>query len=167
MTSYHEFSMSILRLALKSWAILLLLSVGACMDRQIVFPPVLDAKTRGYCGTCHMAFQPSMLPTGSWQLMMQNLDNHFDENIKLAPDVIRHITDYHVSNAGNQKTAGKAGQIALQGLRPDARPQRITDTPYFKNEHNFLENTILEDWVGSAANCPVCHVGAWIGDYRI
>ena len=139
---------------------------SACSDRHIVFPAVMDAKTRGYCGSCHMAFQPSMLPAGSWRLIMDGLEDHFEEKITLKPDLEESITRYHIMNAGDNDSSGVAGKIALAGLHPNKNPLRITDTPYFKQEHNFLKNRILEDWVGSAANCPVCHVGAWVGDYR-
>ena len=154
-------------LNLSSLLLVALFATGSCSDRQVIFPPVMDAKTRGYCGSCHMAYQPSMLPAGSWRLIMNGLDDHFDEKIALKPDLYKSISHYHVINAGDSTAAGLAGQIALIGLRPNINPLRITDTPYFKQEHNFLENRILDDWVGSAANCPVCHVGAWVGDYRI
>jgi hypothetical protein len=114
-----------------------------------------------------MAFQPSMLPAGSWHLIMNGLDDHFDEKIVLKPNLQKSISHYHVINAGDNAAAGNAGRIALTGLHPNKNPLRITDTPYFKQEHSFLENRVLDDWVGSAANCPVCHVGAWVGDYRI
>ena len=145
----------------------ILIISSACSERQIVFPPVMDAKTRGYCGSCHMAYQPSMLPARSWHLIMDGLDDHFDEKVVLKPGLIKSITRYHVINAGDSDMSGKAGKVALAGLRPNKNPLRITDTPYFKQEHNFLENRILDEWVGSAANCPVCHVGAWAGDYRV
>ena len=143
----------------------IVLLVG-CSREQIIFPPVTDAKVRGYCGSCHMAYQPSMLPAASWRLIMNSLDDHFDDSISLKSEMRQHITSYHVTNAGDNQAAGQAGQIALQGLRTDAKPLRITDTPYFKQEHNFLENRILGEWVGSPANCPVCHLGAWVGDYQ-
>ena len=146
---------------------LITLLTSACSEKQVIFPPVMDAKTRGYCGSCHMAFQPSMLPAGSWRLIMDGLDDHFDEKIVLQPNLIRSISQYHINNAGDSDAAGKAGQTGLAGLLPNKYPLRITDTPYFKQEHSFLENRILDDWVGSTANCPVCHVGAWVGDYRI
>ncbi len=139
----------------------------SCSDRQVIFPPVMDAKTRGYCGSCHMAFQPSMLPARSWQLLMDGLDDHFDEKVVLKPSLEKAIRQYHIINAADSPTAGLAGQTALMGLRPSKNPLRITDTPYFKQEHNFLENKILDEWVGSATNCPVCHVGAWVGDYSV
>ncbi|UCE88159.1 MAG: cytochrome C [Pseudomonadota bacterium] len=126
----------------------------------------MDAKTRGYCGTCHMAYQPSMLPASSWELMMTQLEDHFEEPVKLKPGAQRHITRYLVANAGDTQTAGQAGQIALAGLSQNARPQRISETPYFEKEHDFLKNRIIKEWVGSVANCTACHVGAWVGDYR-
>lgn len=148
---------------------LLLISVlllAACSREGLIFPPVTDAKVRGYCGSCHMAYQPSMLPAASWRLIMHSLDDHFDDSVSLKPEMQQHITTYHVANAGDSEAAGRAGQIALRGLRADAKPLRLTDTPYFKQEHHFLENRILGDWVGSPANCPVCHLGAWVGDYQ-
>lgn len=98
---------------------------------------------------------------------MDGLDDHFDEKVELKPDLVKAITRYHVMNAGDNETSGEAGKVALTGLRSNKNPLRITDTPYFKQEHSFLENRILDDWVGSAANCTVCHVGAWVGDYQI
>ena len=138
----------------------------ACKDQQLIFPPVTDAPTRGYCGSCHMAFQPSMLPAASWERMMRELDDHFKEQVKMKPAAIAQVSNYLVANAGDTKTAGEAGRIALQGLEENSSLQRITNTPYFKGEHRFLSNRILDDWVGSLANCTACHVGAWVGDYR-
>ena len=143
----------------------ILFFISGCKQKQIFFPPVMDAQTRGYCGSCHMAFQASMLPTASWRLMMKTLDDHFKEQVQLKPETVKHIENYLAANAGDNKTSGEAGRIALQGLDKNADLQRITNTPYFIKEHRFLENRILDDWVGSLANCPACHVGAWVGDY--
>ena len=143
-----------------------LLGLVACKEKQLIFPPVMDAPTRGYCGTCHMAFQPSMLPAASWERMMQELDDHFKEQVKMKPSAVAQVSDYLVANAGDTNIAGEAGRVALQGLEENSSLQRITNTPYFKDEHRFLNNRILDDWVGSLANCTACHVGAWVGDYR-
>lgn len=147
-------------------ATLILLVLSACKEQQTIFPPVMDAQTRGYCGSCHMAFQPSMLPAASWRRMMKELDNHFKEKVEIKPAATRHINDYLVINAGDSAMAGEAGRIALKGLGKNASLQRITSTPYFKDEHRFLKNRILDEWVDSVANCSACHVGAWVGDYK-
>ncbi|KPK55500.1 MAG: hypothetical protein AMS22_04145 [Thiotrichales bacterium SG8_50] len=144
-----------------------LLLLAGCTETRLIFPPVMDAKTRGYCGTCHMAYQPSMLPAASWRAMMEGLDDHFDEEVKLDPGSIRHVTRYLVANAGDTAVAGEAGRIALAGLRRSAAPLRLSKTPYFDQEHEFLKKRVLDAWVGSVANCTACHVGAWVGDYRI
>ena len=153
-----------------NYAISILVSVlfvlTACNEQQIIFPPVMDAQTRGYCGSCHMAFQPSMLPAASWRLMMKELDDHFKEKVELKPAVNMHITDYLVANAGDSEAAGEAGRIALKGLSQNTNLQRITNTPYFIDEHRFLKNRVLDEWVDSVANCTACHVGAWVGDYK-
>jgi len=81
---------------------------------------------------------------------MQELDDHFKEQVKMKPAAIAQVSEYLVANAGDTKTS----------------LQRITNTPYFKEEHRFLNNRILDDWVGTLANCTACHVGAWVGDYR-
>ena len=146
---------------------MLVITFAACKNQQILFPPVMDAQTRGYCGTCHMAYQPSMLPTASWQLMMGELDDHFNEKVALSLSAITHIRAYLIANAGDTEAAGEAGRVALSGLERNSNLQRISAAPYFKREHRFLENRILDEWVGSVANCPACHVGAWVGDYKM
>jgi hypothetical protein len=113
-----------------------------------------------------MAYQPSMLPAASWRAMMQGLDDHFDEEVKLESGPIEHVTRYLVVNAGDTEAAGQAGRIALAGLRQHAAPLRLSKTPYFAQEHDFLKKRVLDAWVGSVANCPACHVGAWVGDYK-
>ena len=80
--------------------------------------------------------------------------------------IIDQIQNYLVANAGDSDIAGEAGRIALQGLSTNSSLQRITNTPYFKEEHAFLNNRILDEWVGSLANCTACHVGAWVGNYK-
>ena len=150
-------------------AVILVMStllITACKEKAVIFPAVMHAPTRGYCGSCHMAYQPSMLPAASWRVMMERLDDHFDEKISLKATAKKDITRYLIANAGDVEKIGDPGRIALDGLQKNARLQRITQTPYFLKEHRFLENRILEEWVGSVANCPACHVGAWVGDYR-
>ena len=154
------------RSAFRLAVLLIAHTISGCKDQQLFFPPVLDAQTRGYCGICHMAYQPSMLPAASWRVMMDSLDDHFEEKVILKPAAIKHIGAYLVANAGDSIIAGEAGRMALEGLQKHSTLQRITAAPYFKREHRFLENRILDEWVGSIANCTACHVGAWIGDYK-
>jgi len=156
------------RISMSAFCLIIFLfacTISSCKNGQLIFPPVMDSQTRGYCGTCHMAYQPSMLSAASWRVMMNSLDDHFEEKVTLKPTAIKHISDYLIAHAGDTDVAGSAGRLALEGLQKNSTLQRITASPYFKREHRFLENRILDEWVGSVANCPACHVGAWVGDY--
>jgi hypothetical protein len=37
------------------------------------FPPVAEPVVKEECGSCHIAFAPSMLPASSWKRMMGDL----------------------------------------------------------------------------------------------
>lgn len=47
-----------------------------------------------------------------------------------------------------------------------APPLRITDTPWFRHEHDEIDAaTWKHPNVGGPANCSACHSGAGRGDY--
>jgi hypothetical protein len=58
------------------------------------FPPVGDPVVKEECGSCHLAFPPSMLPASSWKRMMGELTNHFGDDASVDPATARHITNY-------------------------------------------------------------------------
>jgi hypothetical protein len=49
------------------------------------FPPVADPVVKEECGSCHIAFAPSMLPASSWKRMMDDLKNHFGDDATIDP----------------------------------------------------------------------------------
>lgn len=130
------------------------------------YPPVADPVVREECGSCHLAFAPSMLPARSWQKMMGELQNHFGDDASVEPATARRIADYLVANAGDS-AAGRpyAGKL-LRGVPPEAAPQRISELPKWRKEHREVP-----DWewrhkeVRTRANCLACHTAADRGDY--
>lgn len=38
------------------------------------------------CGACHFVYQPELLPSASWMNILDQLDDHFGEEIELDPD---------------------------------------------------------------------------------
>ena len=38
------------------------------------------------CGACHFAYQPELLPSGSWEKILAGHENHFGEGIELDPE---------------------------------------------------------------------------------
>lgn len=130
------------------------------------FPPVRDKATLAECGSCHLAFPPSMLPAASWKRMMRGLDDHFGDDASLDADTVAAITRYLVRNAGDARGARRDGKL-LRGLDPDAAPLRITELPKWRREHRKVPRS---DWaskeVGSKANCTACHVDAELGYFE-
>lgn len=129
------------------------------------YAPVADPVVKEECGSCHLAFAPSMLPASSWQRMMGNLQNHFGDNASVAPETAAKITSYLVANAAD--TGGRRyGDRLLSGVAPDGAPQRITELPKWVREHRRVP---AWEWrhkdVRTKANCIACHTDAEQGYY--
>lgn len=122
------------------------------------FPPVTDPTTLRECGSCHLAFPPSMLPAASWKRMMGDLQNHFGDDASVDAETAATISRYLVSHAGD--APGQQSRL-LRGLPAGAAPLRITELPKWVREHREVSD---REWnakdVGSKANCLACHVDA-------
>ena len=126
--------------------------------RQVQLPN--NAAWRGECGDCHVAYPPSMLPAASWRAVMEGLSDHFGVDASIDPQTRDEISDFLARNAGSAQYGDQ------QAVAP--RPLlRITETPWFKHEHQ--EELPASIWqnpqVKSAANCEACHTKAAQGDY--
>jgi hypothetical protein len=129
------------------------------------FPPVADPVVKEECGSCHIAFAPSMLPASSWQRMMGNLKNHFGEDATVDEDVAAKITRYLVANAADN--GGRPyGDKLLRGTSASNAPLRITELPTWVKEHRKVPEW---EWqhkeVRTKANCAACHADAERGYY--
>jgi cytochrome c551/c552 len=121
-----------------------------------VQPSRLNAQWQQECGSCHIAYAPSLLPAESWRKVMAGLDKHFGSDASLTPQESRAITDFLVGNASMR-------------WRPPTSPIRITETAWFQRKHDSHE--IRPDiWkraaIKSPANCAACHPGAEKGDFE-
>jgi hypothetical protein len=130
------------------------------------FPPVVDPLVKEECGSCHIAFAPSMLPARSWKRMMANLSDHFGDDASVDADTAARISSYLVTNAAD--TGGKRySSKLLRGLTPNSAPLRITELPKWVSEHREVP---AWEWkhkdVRTKANCVACHADAERGIYE-
>lgn len=114
--------------------------------------PVTDATTAKECGECHMAFQPALLPAGSWLRIMDGLQDHLGEDAGLPSDTAIHIRDYLTTHA---RRTGDPGTL------------RITEQPWFTREHRFSPRVWHRPEVKTESNCPACHTRADQGVYDV
>lgn len=101
-----------------------------------------------YCGTCHVALPASVLPTQSWQVLMQD-PNHYGLQIDLP--------------------TGPTLQLAWNYLRDNSRPLlereelplRLAQSRLFNALHPRVEFPLTVTVDG----CIDCHSGARQGDF--
>ena len=124
--------------------LLLLSGVAASANEFERVRPVTNDATRKECGECHMAFQPGLLPAGSWTRIMDGLADHFGEKASLPP--------------------GPAAEIRAY-LTGDPALLRITEQRWWLREHRFRPEVWLRKDVMSKANCEACHRDAALGLY--
>ena len=122
--------------------------------------PIYEAE----CGECHFLYQPELLPSASWMKILDQLDDHFGEEIELDPDSKKNISDYLKSNGAENSSAKRAVKI-VRSLGNHV-PMRITETPYIRKKHHELNPEVLKrESVGSLSNCIACHTTAEEGIY--
>lgn len=99
------------------------------------------------CGSCHLAYPPSMLPARSWTALLQRLDDHFEQNAQVDPATQAQLEAFLGENAGRD-------------VRGPA-PLRITALRWWRHEHDEIPaSTFRRKAIVSPANCGACHPGA-------
>jgi hypothetical protein len=126
--------------------------------------PVSNAAYREECGSCHFAYQPELLPSGSWTKVVTGHNSHFGESLALDDDSEKAILEYLTANSAEKSSAKRAVTI-MRSLGGDV-PSRITDIPYIRKKHRKITASILKrDSIGSPSNCLACHTTAEEGIY--
>jgi len=133
-------------------------------DRDDYLKPVTNQAYKETCGECHFAYQPELLPSAAWLKILNQLDDHFGEQIEDDSDTIKAISEYLKTTAAEKSSA----KLSLKIMRSlgDQVPMRITDIPYIRREHHELAPAVFKrEPIGSLANCTACHTTAEKGIY--
>ncbi len=118
------------------------------------------------CGECHMVYPSAFLPERSWRKMMSGLEDHFGDNAELDAETNQIITDYLVSNSADATRSGRSSKF-YRSIRRSDTPLRISEIPYFVNEHDEVPNRLVKGnpKVNSFSNCQACHQDAEKGSF--
>jgi mono/diheme cytochrome c family protein len=119
------------------------------------------------CGSCHFPFQPVFLPAESWRTMMDRLEDHFGENAELSEQDRVNLLKYLTSN-GADKINREIPNKVMWSLRYTPSPERITETAFFRHEHDEIPDKVMNRNTGeplSFSNCDSCHKRALQGSY--
>jgi hypothetical protein len=128
--------------------------------------PVDNPTYKEICGGCHFAYQPELLPSGSWEKILAGFADHFGEEIEIDQESKRIIAEYLKANSAEYSSAKPAVKI-MRSLRGQT-PMRITDVPYIRHKHkddDIPADAFTRKSVGSMSNCIACHTTAENGIY--
>ena len=125
----------------------------------------VDSKTyKEECGACHFGYQPELLPSGSWEKILNTLPFHFSEEVILNQESKKEIGRYLTTNSSEYSSAELAAKI-LKSLNGKTS-LRVTETPYILDKHHKITSDIFKhELIGSRSNCISCHPAASNGIY--
>jgi hypothetical protein len=144
--------------------------VGWLLDfqRQKNVKPVMNKQYRDECGACHFAYQPGLLPSRSWELLLnaEALRKHFGVNAELDDDTLKVIHDYAVDNAADKSWYKRSRKIAVATEKGPA-PLRITELRYISRKHHDIPEKMIKGNkdVKSLSFCDKCHTQTEQGIY--
>jgi hypothetical protein len=106
------------------------------------------------CGACHVAYPPAFLPAASWRALFGRLEGHFGDDASLEPATRASLERWVVDRSAPQR-------------RPSREPPlRITDLPWFRDEHREVPaDAAARPSIRSLSNCAACHPGAERWDF--
>ena len=135
-------------------------------DGKSHLKPADNLTYKEICGECHFAYQPELLPSGSWETIVTGLSDHFGEEIEIDQESKKIISEYLKANSAEDSSAKLAVKI-MRSLRGQT-PMRITDVPYIRHKHeddDIPADAFTRKSVGSVSNCIACHTTAEDGIY--
>lgn len=135
-------------------AIGLIASTNALADSHWRTAAAGNPSWKAECGSCHIAYPPSLLPAESWRAMMAGLDKHFGVDASVDAKTAKEIGAFLEQNAGRSR--GTSAKPTL----------RITETRWFLREHDEVSAAVWKSpKVKTPANCAACHTGAEQGNF--
>jgi hypothetical protein len=123
----------------------------------------LDPTYAEECGSCHMAYPPSLAPSPVWVAIIDSLTDHFGEDASLEPGLISRIRAYLTTNAAEKWDTRAAHE--LQRSNPQD-PLRLTATPFWIRTHQGIPESVFKSSaVGAKGACEKCHSDASMGRF--
>ena len=118
------------------------------------------------CGSCHMAYQPELLPASSWGVIMAGLENHFGEDATSDLQTQQKILS-HLNRFSAEKSDSRLSRRKIMRSLGNKVYLRISEIPKLKREHSeHISTSVLKrPAIRSIANCAACHIPAAQGEY--
>jgi cytochrome b len=123
----------------------------------------LDPTYAKECGSCHMAYPPSLASRSLWIALLAGLGDHFGEDASLEPDLMARIRVYLTNNSAEFWDTRPSREFATVNPRD---PLRLTATPYWIWTHRSIPEKVFKSRaVGAKGACNACHLDALTGRF--
>ena len=118
------------------------------------------------CGSCHFAYQPGLLPSSSWNKIMSNLGNHYNNDASISATNLQILTKYLNDNSAEKNMQYKRSNRIVSSLGKNQIPDSISTTPYMIKKHKDIKKDLItQNEVKGLFNCMACHKTADKGIY--
>ena len=125
-----------------------------------------NATWREICGECHLAYHPTLLPARSWQRILNEQHQHFEEDLDLDAETLAELRQFASNNAAETHLTEPAWQIE-QTTPLNQAPLRITATAYWREQHEEIPKQIWQHpLVKFKGHCNACHLDAELGTFE-
>jgi hypothetical protein len=93
--------------------------------------PVMNATYGQECGSCHMAYQPGLLPALDWARIMgpDALADHYGDDASLSDALRGEIASYLVANSADQGPVRARAPFPSWATPPRTPPFRVSPGP--------------------------------------
>ncbi|HZP85385.1 MAG TPA: cytochrome b/b6 domain-containing protein [Burkholderiales bacterium] len=126
-------------------------------------PLPTNATWQAECGSCHIAFHPSLLTARSWDRLLAQQQEHFGEDLGLEQKTIEDLRTYARAHAAERLESPVAWKMAKSGPTGDA-PIEITATRYWQHRHASIDAVTWKSVKKS--DCGACHLDAEAGTFE-
>ena len=131
---------------------------------KVNFKPSSNPTYKKTCGECHFPYPPELLPSSSWDRILNRLEDHFGEQMAVDPSSKDLIRKYLMESGADRSSSKKSFKI-MKSLNGQF-PLRITEIPYIQKKHREINPEILNrKTIGSLSNCNACHKTAEQGNF--
>jgi cytochrome b len=115
------------------------------------------------CGSCHMAYPPSLLPARSWQAILASLPDHFGEDASLGAATAGRLASYLAAHSAGHADTRAANLFRVVNV---AAPLRMTATPAWRRLHGDVPDSVFgRRAIGTRGACAACHRDAATGRF--
>lgn len=116
------------------------------------------------CSECHLPYAPELLPARSWKRMLEEQAKHFGDDLGLEEDKVSELEAFSRRLARPEAWPGAALRA---GIPVSESPQRITETGFWKRQHDSVEERAFKSAkVAGKHDCGACHADAVSGIFH-